>query len=49
MMSENILEIANLHKTYPGVVAIDNISMSFRKGEIHAIVGENGAGKSTLT
>ena len=47
-MSENILEIANLHKTYPGVVAIDNISMSFRKGEIHAIVGENGAGKSTL-
>ena len=48
MMSENILEIMNLHKTYPGVVAIDNISMSFRKGEIHAIVGENGAGKSTL-
>jgi ribose transport system ATP-binding protein len=47
-MSENILEITDLHKTYPGVVAIDNISMSFRKGEIHAIVGENGAGKSTL-
>ncbi|HWP67716.1 MAG TPA: ATP-binding cassette domain-containing protein, partial [Rectinemataceae bacterium] len=48
MMSDTILEIINLQKTYPGVVALDNISMSFRKGEIHAIVGENGAGKSTL-
>ncbi len=48
MMSDNILEIENLTKTYPGVVALDNISISFRRGEVHAIVGENGAGKSTL-
>lgn len=47
-MSDNILEIENLTKTYPGVVALDNIRLSVRRGEIHAIVGENGAGKSTL-
>jgi len=47
-MSENILEIKSLRKTYPGVVALKNVDMSIRKGEIHALVGENGAGKSTL-
>ncbi len=47
-MSDNILEIQDLTKTYPGVVALDNVSISVRKGEVHAIVGENGAGKSTL-
>ena len=45
---ENILEIRGLTKTYPGVVALNNLSLSVRRGECHAIVGENGAGKSTL-
>ena len=45
-MPDNILEIKNLTKTYPGVVALDDVSMSIRRGEVHAIVGENGAGKS---
>lgn len=47
-MSNVILSIKNLTKTYPGVVALDNYSMDFEKGEVHALLGENGAGKSTL-
>jgi len=47
-VADNILEISNLTKTYPGVVALDNISLSVRRGEVHAVIGENGAGKSTL-
>ncbi len=47
-MTDNILEIERLTKTYPGVIALNNVSVSFRRGEVHAIVGENGAGKSTL-
>lgn len=45
---ENIIEFKNITKKYPGVIALDEVSISIRKGEIHAIVGENGAGKSTL-
>lgn len=44
----NILEVRNITKTYPGVVALNDVSIAIQKGEIHAIIGENGAGKSTL-
>ena len=48
-MAENtILTIRNITKTYPGVTALDDFSMEFQRGEIHALLGENGAGKSTL-
>lgn len=47
-MSNVILSIKNVTKTYPGVIALNNYSMDFEKGEVHALLGENGAGKSTL-
>lgn len=43
-----ILEMRGIGKTFPGVKALDNVSISVGRGEIHAVVGENGAGKSTL-
>src|SRR4030042_2575769 len=45
---EIILEISNLTKRFPGIIANDAISLDVYKGEIHALLGENGAGKSTL-
>ena len=47
-MDETILELQHITKYYPGVTALDDISIEFRRGEVHALVGENGAGKSTL-
>ena len=43
-----VLELHNIRKTFPGVVALNHMNFSVEKGEVHAIVGENGAGKSTL-
>ena len=45
---DRILEMRGITKTFPGVVALKEVNLSVRPGEIHAIVGENGAGKSTL-
>lgn len=48
MPNKTILSLKNISKHYPGVQALDDVSIDFNEGEIHCIVGENGAGKSTL-
>ncbi|MET0764324.1 MAG: multiple monosaccharide ABC transporter ATP-binding protein [Blastococcus sp.] len=47
-MDDNILEMRSITKTFPGVKALQDVSLEVKRGEIHAICGENGAGKSTL-
>lgn len=48
MVSENILKMEGISKSFPGVKALDNVDFALQKGEIHALMGENGAGKSTM-
>ena len=47
-MAETLLKVQHISKLFPGVIALNDVSMEFEKGEVHAICGENGAGKSTL-
>ena len=48
MQNDYVIEMLNITKEFPGIVANDDITLQLRRGEIHALLGENGAGKSTL-
>ena len=47
-MEQELLVMKNINKSFPGVHALRDVSLSLRRGEVHALIGENGAGKSTL-
>lgn len=47
-MSEYVLEMRDISKSFPGVKALDHVQLKIRKGSVHALMGENGAGKSTI-
>ena len=48
MGHEVLLEMKNITKEFPGVKALNQVSLTVKKGTVHALMGENGAGKSTL-